>query len=104
MDWFQLERAFRGHPAQPPCREQAHLQLDQVAESPVQPDPECFQGWGINHLSGQPVSGFHHPQGEEFLPYIQSESPLVRLEAITPCPVTPCPCKKSLSIFLLSPL
>ncbi|KAK4817028.1 hypothetical protein QYF61_026034 [Mycteria americana] len=35
--------------------EQAHVQLDQVAQSPVQPDLECFQGWGIYSLSGQPV-------------------------------------------------
>ncbi|NXL43142.1 ROS1 kinase, partial [Podilymbus podiceps] len=28
---------------------------DQVAQSPVQPGLECFQGWGLHHLSGQPV-------------------------------------------------
>ncbi|KAK4831029.1 LOW QUALITY PROTEIN: hypothetical protein QYF61_014917 [Mycteria americana] len=39
----------------PPCNEQGHLQLDQVAQSPIQPELECFQGWGIYHLSGQPV-------------------------------------------------
>ncbi|KAK4832829.1 hypothetical protein QYF61_025817, partial [Mycteria americana] len=38
-----------------------HLQLDQVAQSPSQPDLEWFQGWGIYHLSGQPVPVFHHP-------------------------------------------
>ncbi|KAK4810053.1 hypothetical protein QYF61_005116 [Mycteria americana] len=38
-----------------------HLQLDQVAQSPIQPDLECFQGWGIYHLSGQPVPVLHHP-------------------------------------------
>ncbi|KAK4826723.1 LOW QUALITY PROTEIN: hypothetical protein QYF61_010976 [Mycteria americana] len=26
-----------------------------VAQSPIQPDLECFQGWSIYHLSGQPV-------------------------------------------------
>lgn len=33
-------------------------QLDQVAQSPVQTDLECFQGWGIYHLSGASV--YHH--------------------------------------------
>ncbi|KAK4831174.1 LOW QUALITY PROTEIN: hypothetical protein QYF61_015644 [Mycteria americana] len=39
-----------------PLQEQGHLQLDQVAQSPIQPDLECFQGWGIHYLSGQPLS------------------------------------------------
>ncbi|KAK4824907.1 LOW QUALITY PROTEIN: hypothetical protein QYF61_021422 [Mycteria americana] len=29
-----------------PLQEWGHLYLDQVAQSPVQPDLECFQGWG----------------------------------------------------------
>jgi len=41
---FGLEGTFRGHLAQPPCSEQGHLQPDQVAQSPVQPDLECSQG------------------------------------------------------------
>jgi len=57
---FGLEGTFKGHLAQPPCSEQGHL-LDQVAQSAVQPGLECFQGWGIQHLSGQPVLVFHHP-------------------------------------------
>jgi len=48
-----LEGTFKGRLAQPPCSEQGHLALDQVAQSPVQPDLECFQGWGIYHLSEQ---------------------------------------------------
>ena len=73
---FGLERTFRGHLAQPPCSEQGHLQLDQGAQSPVQPGLECSQGWGIDHLCGQPGPGFHHPQHKKCLPYVQSESPL----------------------------
>ena len=42
---FGLEGTFRCHLVQPPCSEQGHLQLDQAAQSPVQPDLECFQGW-----------------------------------------------------------
>ena len=70
MEWFGLEGTFKGHLVHPPCNEQGHLQLEQGAQSPVQPALECFQGWDISHLSGQPVPGFHHPHGNEFHPYI----------------------------------
>lgn len=40
---------------QPPCNEQVHLELHQVAQSPIQPDLECFQGWDIHHLSGNNI-------------------------------------------------
>jgi len=52
MECFGLGGIFRGHPAQPPCSEQGHLHLGQAAQSPIQPGLECFQGWGIDHLSG----------------------------------------------------
>ena len=58
IEWLGLEGNFRGHLVQPPCSEQQHPQLDQVAQSPVQPGPECFQGWDINHLSGATCSSF----------------------------------------------
>jgi len=70
IEWWGLEGTFQGHPVQPPCHEQGHLQLEQVAQSPVQPDLEGFQGGGISHLSGQPGPGFHHPRHKEFFPYI----------------------------------
>ena len=73
-EWFGLEGTFRGHLVQLPHSEQGHLQPDQVAQSPVQPGLECFQGWGSDHLSGQLGPGFHHPHGKKFLPYIQSKS------------------------------
>ena len=69
-EWFGLEGIFRGHPVQPPGNEQAHLPLDYVAQSPIQPDLECFQGWGIYHLSGQPIPVPHHPHRKKFLPNI----------------------------------
>ena len=59
---FRLEGAIKGHLVQRPCNDQGHLQLDQVSQSPLQPDLECFQGWGICSLSGQPVPAFHHLQ------------------------------------------
>ena len=62
-----LEGTFRGHLIQPPCHGQVHLPLDQVAQVLVQPDLECFKGWGIHHLSGQPVPGFHHPHCKKCL-------------------------------------
>ena len=74
MEWFGLEGTLKGQLVQPPHGEQGHLHLDQVAQSPVQPDLECFQGWGIYHLSGQPLAVFHHPHCKKFLPYIQSKS------------------------------
>jgi len=40
-----LEGTFRGHLVQCLCDEQGHLQLDQTAQSPVQPDREHLQGW-----------------------------------------------------------
>ena len=73
IEWFGLEGTFNGHLAQPPCSAQGHLQLDQIAQSPVQPDLECFLGWGIVHLSGKPVPVFHHPHCKKFLPYIRSK-------------------------------
>ena len=61
IESFELEGNLTGHLAQLSCTEEEHLQLDQVAQSPVQPDLECLQGCSICHLSGQPVSVPHHP-------------------------------------------
>lgn len=38
MELFELEGIFKCHLVQLPCKEQGYLQLDQVAQSPVQPD------------------------------------------------------------------
>ena len=70
LECFGLERTFRGHLAQPPCSEQGHIPLDQVAQSPIQPDLECFQAWGLHYLSGQPIPVFYHPHSKKILPYI----------------------------------
>ena len=42
MESLGLEETFEGHLVQLPCNEQQHLQLDQVAQSPDQPDLECL--------------------------------------------------------------
>ena len=69
-EWFGLEGTFKGHLVQPLCNEQGHLQLDQVAQSPVQPELESFQGWGTYHPSGQPVPVSHHPHRKKCLLFI----------------------------------
>ena len=56
-----MEGTFRGHLAQSPCSEQGHLQQDQAAQNPVQPDLQCFQGWGLHYLSRQPLPVFYYP-------------------------------------------
>lgn len=48
------------------CNEQEQLQLDQFAQSPVQTDLKCLQGWDIHHISGQPVPLPHHPCRKNF--------------------------------------
>lgn len=42
---FGLGDTFKGYLDQPPAMSQGHLQLDEVAQSPVQSSLECFQGW-----------------------------------------------------------
>ena len=54
--WFGLEGIIKDQLVQPPCSKQGRFLLDQVAQSPVQPDLECSQGWGIDHLSEQAVA------------------------------------------------
>jgi len=102
MVW--AERDLIDRPVPLPCHGQGHLPPDQAAQSLVQPGLEDCQGGGSHSFSGQPVPGPHHPQSKEFLPYIQSKSPLFQFKAITPCPISTCPCKKSLSSFLVGPL
>jgi len=93
VNWFQTT-----------CNEQGHLALDQVAQSPIQPDLECFQGWGIYHLSGKPVPEFQHPHCKKFLPCIQCKSTLFEFKTITPCPISTGLAKMFILIFLTSPL
>ena len=61
-----LEWTLKGRLVQPICNEQGHLQLDQVARSPVQSDLEWFQGWGTEHISRQPVPVFQQPGWKNF--------------------------------------
>ena len=58
IETFALEGAFKGHLVQPSCTEEGHLQLDQVAQSPIQTDLECLQGRDTHHLSGNLLQSF----------------------------------------------
>ena len=94
IESLELEGTFKGHvvPAsqgsQLPCSEQRRSQLSQVAQGLIQPCLESLQGWGINHMSGQPGPLPHDPLCKTFFPYIQPKSTLFKLETISLCPVT----------------
>ena len=49
VESFELEGTIKGHLVQLPCNEH----LDQVAQSLVQPDLQCLQGWGIHHMNSK---------------------------------------------------
>jgi len=93
IEWFGLEGTFKGHLVQPPCSEQGHLQQDQDAQSPVQPDLECFHRWGLHHLSEEPVPGFRHTR-KKFLPFVQSKSALPYFITVNHFPIRTGPAKK----------
>jgi len=63
-------RTFEDYLVQPSCHDQGWLSRDQVVQSPIQPDLEHFQGWGIHNFSGQPVAVPHNSHSEEFFPCI----------------------------------
>jgi len=65
VEWFGLEGTLEIIYFQPPGHGQGHLPPDQVAQSPIQPGLEHFQGGGIHSFSGQPVPVPHHPHSEE---------------------------------------
>lgn len=73
---FKLEETLEIHLVLMLCNEQGHVLLQQVAQSPIQFDLECIQGWVIHHLSGQPVPMPHYSPHRKLLPYIQFKSPL----------------------------
>lgn len=69
----------------------------------IQPGLEHFQQGDI-HNSGEPVGVLHHLHSKDFVPSPSSKPTLFQLKAIPPCPVSTCPCHKSLSSFSQSPL
>jgi len=77
---LELEGTFKGRLAQLSCTKQGLLQLDRVAQNPVQPDLECVQGQGIHHISGHPVPMPYHPHCKRLFPYILPKSTFFRFE------------------------
>lgn len=65
MVWVEAMVWVKGHVVQLSFNTQGCFQLDQVTQSPVQPGPGCFQGRDIHHLSGKPVTMFHHLHWEK---------------------------------------
>ena len=70
IEWFGLEGTLKITWIQPPCHEQGHLPLDQVAQSPIQPGLQHFQGGGIHSFSGQHLSVPYNTHSKKFLPYV----------------------------------
>lgn len=69
--------------------------LDQVAESPIYPDPEHFQELGKHSFSGQLVPVSHHSYSKEFLLNILSKGITFQYKVINSCLITTVPCKIS---------
>ena len=61
MAW--VEKDHNAHPVPTPCYVQGRQPADQAAQSHVQPGLECFHGWGIHSLLGQPIPGPPVPPG-----------------------------------------
>ena len=102
IEWFELEGTLKTIQLQPPCHGQGHLPLDQAAQSLIHPDLEHFQG-GLSTIS--PGNLFQHLTTltvKKF--FLISNLNFFQFKAITPCPTTTCPRKKSLSSFLVRPL
>ena len=74
IESFELEGTLKDNLVQLPCNEPGHLQLHHVAQSPVQPDLEHLQGWGIHCLFGQPVPVLRCPYHKKPFPSIQANS------------------------------
>ena len=51
---IELEGTHKGHLAQLPAMN-GHICSSIRCSKPLQPDLECLQGWGTDHLSGQPA-------------------------------------------------
>ena len=60
MVW--VGKDLKGHLIPTPLHGQGHLLLDQVAQSPIQPGLEHFQGGGTHNFSRQPVPVPHQPR------------------------------------------
>jgi len=64
MVW--VGKNLKNHPVPNPCHRQICHPLDQAAQGPVQPGPECLHRWGNQSLSGQPVPILDCPLSKDF--------------------------------------
>ena len=62
IESFELEGTFKGHLVQLPCNGQGHLQLHQVAQSPIQTDLECLHGQPCCSVYSPIQAGLTQPQ------------------------------------------
>ena len=68
-----------------PLPKQGHP--EQAAQHRIQAGLEYLQRRRLHSLPGQPGPGLHHPPGEEVLPRVQLELPLLQFVPVAPCPV-----------------
>lgn len=62
-----------------------YLSLGHIAQSPIQPNPENYEWWGIHSFSGIPVPMSHHPHPKKNnLPHAHSNSITPQFKAIAP--------------------
>ena len=97
---FELKGTLKCHVVQPPCNEQGHLQLHQVAQTPFQPYLEHPQGWSIHQLSGQPGPVPHHSYCKKKILISNLNLPSVSLK---PLPLTTDPAEESVLFLLIPP-
>ncbi|KAK4808149.1 hypothetical protein QYF61_000129 [Mycteria americana] len=97
-------RDLKDHRVPPPCHGQGCLPLEQAAQSPIQPGLEHFQGWGIHNFSGNLFQCLTALIVKNFFLISNLNLTFFQFKAITPCPITTCPCQKSLSSFPVGPL
>ena len=65
IESLELKGTFKSHLVQLSCSGQGHRSWN--VHSLTQPHFESLQGWGINHISGQPVAVPHHPHCKRFV-------------------------------------
>jgi len=72
-----------------------------VLKAPSSPALNTAREGAATASLGSLCQGLTTLTGKNF--FLLSKSPLFHLEAITPCPITTCPCKKSFSSFIVGP-
>ena len=77
--------------------------LNHVPQCHIHTFLEHLQGQWLHHLPGQPIPIHHHSFSEEIFLHIQSELPVVQLEAIHSHPITATQEKRPAPASLQSP-